>query len=93
MKITLFDLGDTLEYQDQNKDVLMPGTIELLSAAKDMRDHKGDTPSLARVSDFDEPAENYYALLQTGYIRLLDNGHISLTSQGREHCNNPDEAF
>lgn len=53
MKIILFDLGDTLEYQDQNKDVLMPGTIELLSAAKDMRDHKGDTPSLALVSDFD----------------------------------------
>jgi len=58
MKIILFDLGDTLEYQDQNKDVLMHGTIELLSAAKDMRDHKGDTPSLALVSDFDEPAEN-----------------------------------
>jgi hypothetical protein len=41
MKIILFDLGDALEYQDQNKDVLMPGTIELLSAVQDMRDHKG----------------------------------------------------
>jgi hypothetical protein len=30
---------------------------------------------------------------ETGYIRLFDNGHISLTAQGREHCNNPDEAF
>jgi hypothetical protein len=39
MKIILFDLGDTLEYIDQNKDVLMPGTIELLSAVQDMRDH------------------------------------------------------
>ncbi|MFL6329114.1 MAG: hypothetical protein ACJ71I_16735 [Nitrososphaeraceae archaeon] len=30
---------------------------------------------------------------ETGYIRVFDNGHISLTAQGREHCNNPDEAF
>jgi hypothetical protein len=30
---------------------------------------------------------------ETGYIRLFDNGHISLTAQGRAHCNNPDEAF
>ena len=30
---------------------------------------------------------------ETGYIRLFDNGHISLTAQGKEHCNNPDEAF
>ncbi len=30
---------------------------------------------------------------ETGYIRLFDNGHISLTAQGRQHCNNPDEAF
>jgi hypothetical protein len=37
MKIILFDLGDTLEYKDQNKDVLMPGTKELLSAEEDMR--------------------------------------------------------
>ena len=65
MKIILFDLGDTLEYKDQNKDVLMLGTIELLSAVQEMRDHNGDTPALALVSDFDEPTENYYALLQT----------------------------
>ena len=65
MKIILFDLGDTLEYKDQNKDVLMLGTIELLSGVQEMRDHNGDTPALALVSDFDEPTENYYALLQT----------------------------
>ena len=64
MKIILFDLGDTLEYKDQNKDVLMPGTIELLSAVQDMHDHNGDAPALALVSDFDEPVEEYYALLQ-----------------------------
>jgi hypothetical protein len=37
MKIILFDLGDALEYKDQNKDVLMPGTIELLSAVSSTR--------------------------------------------------------
>jgi hypothetical protein len=30
---------------------------------------------------------------ETGYIRVLDNGHISLTAQGREQCNNPENAF
>jgi hypothetical protein len=30
---------------------------------------------------------------ETGYIRLLDNGHISLTAKGRKYCSNPDEAF
>jgi FMN phosphatase YigB (HAD superfamily) len=64
MKIILFDLGDTLEYIHQNKDVLMPGAKELLSAVQDMRDHNGDAPALALVSDFDESAEEYYTLLQ-----------------------------
>jgi len=30
---------------------------------------------------------------ETGYIRLFDDGHISITSQAGEHCNNPDEVF
>jgi hypothetical protein len=30
---------------------------------------------------------------ETGYIWLFDDGHISITSQGREHCDNPDEVF
>lgn len=64
MKIVLFDLGDTLEHIVQGKDVLMPGALELLSAIQDMHDHNGDTPALALVSDFDKPAEEYYALLQ-----------------------------
>jgi FMN phosphatase YigB (HAD superfamily) len=64
MKIILFDLGDTLEYKVQDKDFLMPGTLELLSAVQDMHDHNGDSPALALVSDFDEPVERYYALLQ-----------------------------
>ena len=65
MKIILFDLGDTLEYEVQNKDVLMPGASELLSAVQDMRDHNGDAPTPALVSDFNEPVEEYYGLLQT----------------------------
>jgi hypothetical protein len=30
---------------------------------------------------------------ETGYIRLFDNGHISLTAQGKEQCNNPESAL
>jgi FMN phosphatase YigB (HAD superfamily) len=65
MKIILFDLGNTLEHKVQNKDFLMPGALELLSAVQDMRDHNGDAPALALVSDFDEPVEEYFALLGT----------------------------
>jgi len=64
MKIILFDLGDTLEYKIQNKDVLMPGALDLLSSVKDLHDHSGESPVLALVSDFSEPAENYYAILK-----------------------------
>jgi FMN phosphatase YigB (HAD superfamily) len=64
MKIILFDLGDTLEHSVQGKDILIPSTLELLSAVQNMHDHNGDSPALALVSDFDKPAEEYYALLQ-----------------------------
>jgi FMN phosphatase YigB (HAD superfamily) len=45
----------------------MPGALELLSAVKDMRDHNGDAPALALVSDFPDniPVEEYFALLRT----------------------------
>jgi FMN phosphatase YigB (HAD superfamily) len=67
MKIILFDLGNTLEHKVQNKDFLMPGALELLSAVQDMRDHNGDAPVLALVSDFpdNKPVEEYFALLRT----------------------------
>ena len=29
----------------------------------------------------------------TGYIQILPNGRITLTDTGRQHCNDPDEAF
>jgi hypothetical protein len=64
MKIILFDLSDTLEYKVQNKDVLMPGALDLLSAVKDLHDHSGESPVPALVSDFNESAENYYAILR-----------------------------
>jgi FMN phosphatase YigB (HAD superfamily) len=63
MKIILFDLGNTLEHVVQNKHVLMPDAVELLSAVKDMLDHNGDRPVLSLVSDFPDPAEKYYAIL------------------------------
>jgi FMN phosphatase YigB (HAD superfamily) len=66
MKIVLFDLGDTLEYLDGNNDILMPSAIKLLSAVQDMRDHSGDTPALALVSDLPikNTVQEYYTLLQ-----------------------------
>jgi FMN phosphatase YigB (HAD superfamily) len=64
MKIILFDLGYTLEHNVQDKNILMPGALELLSAVQNMHDHNGDSPALALVSDFDKLAEEYYALLQ-----------------------------
>jgi hypothetical protein len=30
---------------------------------------------------------------ETGYIELLTNRRITLTHIGRQHCNDPDEAF
>ena len=30
---------------------------------------------------------------ETAYIRLLGNGRITLTEEGRAHCNDPDDAF
>ena len=63
MKIILFDLGDTLEHKVQDKDVLMPGALDLLSAVQDMHDRNGDSPALALVSYFNNPVEDYYSLL------------------------------
>jgi len=64
MKIILFDLADTLEHEVRNRDVLMPGALDLLSAVRDMRDYNGDSPALALVSDFNDPVQDYYALLR-----------------------------
>src|SRR5215831_12644041 len=88
MKIIIFDLGDTLEHTVQGKDILMSGAKELLSEIQNMHDHNGDSPALALVSDFDKPAEEYYALLQTLGI---DNSFERITLSNEIGVMKPDE--
>jgi FMN phosphatase YigB (HAD superfamily) len=65
MKVVLLDLGNTLEYTTQeNKDVLMPGALDLLSAIQHLRDSNGEPPVLALVSNWVDPPVEYYNLLQ-----------------------------
>lgn len=52
MKNILFDLGDTLEHIVQDKDMLISGALELLSAVQDMHDHNGISPALSRTRTF-----------------------------------------
>ena len=52
MKVILFDLGNTLEDQNQNK--LLPGAVETLQAIAAMADSEQQSPVLALVSDFGE---------------------------------------
>lgn len=69
MRVVLFDLGDTLEHNDE----LLPGARETLAAIQAMKDDQGNTPVLALVSDFFEAVEPgdvtrfrnmYYTLLE-----------------------------
>ena len=65
MKIILFDLGNTLEYTTrENKHVLMPGALELLSAIQHLRDNNGESPVLTLVSDFNQSPVEYHNLLK-----------------------------
>jgi len=77
MRVILFDLGNTLE--DQNQGILIPGALAALTAIRAMKDSKGNAPVLALVSDFgDIPADEaqirasqqeYYAILENLGIR------------------------
>jgi hypothetical protein len=49
MKVILFDLGNTLEFNGE----LLPGAIELLSSIKTMNVSDGNSHAIALVSDFD----------------------------------------
>ena len=49
MKVILFDLGKTLEFNGG----LLPGAIELLSFIKTMNTANGDSHDIALISDFD----------------------------------------
>ena len=52
MKVILFDLGNTLEDQNQNK--LLPGALETLRALEAVTDSEGQSPVQALISDFGE---------------------------------------
>lgn len=54
MKLVLFDLGSTLE----DRDVLLPGALQLLQDISALCDDDGDPVLLALGSDFDAPAES-----------------------------------
>ncbi|HEY7080761.1 MAG TPA: hypothetical protein VH500_13740 [Nitrososphaeraceae archaeon] len=49
MKVILFDLGNTLEFNNE----LLPGALELLSSIKTMNVGDGDSHDIALISDFD----------------------------------------
>jgi FMN phosphatase YigB (HAD superfamily) len=69
MKAILFDLGDTLEHQDQ----LLPGAVETLAAIRVLQDASGVAPALALVSDFDfPPPAPPLAAIQQEYYQILD---------------------
>ena len=71
MRVILFDLGNTLE--DQNQEILLPGAMETLTAIRAMKDSMGNASILALASDFGNiPADaaqieasrqEYYAIL------------------------------
>ena len=52
MKVILFDLGNTLE--DQNQNELLPGALETLRALEAVTDSEGQSPVQALISDFGE---------------------------------------
>jgi FMN phosphatase YigB (HAD superfamily) len=64
VKVVLFDLGNTLEYTFENRHVVMPGALILLSTVSEMKDGGGDSPILALISDFLEPPTKYYHIIQ-----------------------------
>ena len=78
MKIILFDLGKTLE----NNNELIDGAKETLSSIKVMHDFNGNSPILALLSDFDKSQIFGYRLidvkpLQIQYYQLLEKLEIS----------------
>ena len=69
MKMVLFDLGDTLEHNDE----LLPGAVKTLESIAKMRDPDGAPVVLSLGSDFEMPTqssdlphirEKYYAILR-----------------------------
>jgi FMN phosphatase YigB (HAD superfamily) len=69
MKVVLFDLGNTLEHQDD----LLPGARETLQAIQEMRDHSGEAVALGLVSDFDMPDDpEQIPIIRQRYYEILE---------------------
>ncbi|QRY54419.1 M20/M25/M40 family metallo-hydrolase [Mycolicibacterium septicum] len=84
MKLVLFDLGQTLE----DGDVLLPGAFEALTDIAELRDGDGNPVLLGLASDFDEPAQQYYDILETLGIRSFFepvDTHITLSGEVGVH--------
>ena len=74
MRVVIFDLGDTLEYND----VLLPGAQDMLTRVRELRDDDDKSPALCVLSNYFMPTDadpleaiqgRYYALLDTLGIR------------------------
>jgi beta-phosphoglucomutase-like phosphatase (HAD superfamily) len=66
MKLVFFDLGRTLE----DNDVLLPGALAALQDISLLCDDAGDRVLLALGSDFDDPAQQYYDIIENLGIRV-----------------------
>src|SRR5688572_25992715 len=70
MKVVLFDLGRTLEHENQ----LLPGAKETLAAVQALRDTSSESPSLGLVSDYDLPSSAVDLLtIRASYIAILES--------------------
>lgn len=67
MKIILFDLGNTLEHKVQNIDVLMPGALELLSAARKL----GMMTIRLRVGEADGEVNSLFQMIPLIHLFVL----------------------
>lgn len=84
MKLVLFDLGQTLE----DGDGLVPGALTTLQRIAALRDDRGAPVQLGLASDFDEPAQQYYDLIENLGIREFFEPvgtHVALSGEVGAH--------
>lgn len=90
MKLVLFDLGSTLE----DRNVLLPGALQLLQDISALCDDDGDPVLLALGSDFDAPAEKYYDIIEKLGIRsFFEPVTARVTLSGEVGVRKPAEEF
>ncbi len=83
MKIVLFDLVRTLEYND----VLLPGSIETLEAIRSLHDSDGTPVGMGLVSDFDMPqATTDVPIIRQSYLAILNRLGIRHFFEPAERC-------